>query len=174
MTSNVGAERILENFEDLQHADALEKTEVIDTTRLEIFDMLREFMRPEFLNRIDERIMFLPLSSVEIRRILMLLMKDVEKKLSDQDIHIALSEAAAQFLSDLGYDPQYGARPLKRVLQKEVVDQIARRIISGQAGPGDTIYISRDAKGLAFHQSKPEDFVPARKDSEAEAVPLEE
>jgi len=174
MTSNVGAERILENFEDLQHADAIQKTEVIDATRLEIFDMLREFMRPEFLNRIDERIMFLPLSAVEIRRILMLLMKDVEKKLSDQDIHISLSEAAAQFLSDLGYDPQYGARPLKRVLQKEVVDQIARRIISGQAGPGDTIYISRDAKGLAFHQNKPHDFMAARNNSEAEEVPLEE
>ena len=174
MTSNVGAERILENFEDLQHADAIQKTEVIDTTRLEIFDMLREFMRPEFLNRIDERIMFLPLSTVEIRRILMLLLKDVEQKMADQDIHIAISEAAAQFLSDLGYDPQYGARPLKRVLQKEVVDQVARKIISGEAGPGDTMYISRDAKGLVFHLTKPEDFVPAKQDSEAEAIPLEE
>jgi len=174
MTSNVGAERILENFEDLQHADALEKTEVIDATRLEIFDMLREFMRPEFLNRIDERIMFLPLSVVEIRRILMLLLRDVEKKLGEQDIHIALSEAAAQFLSDMGYDPQYGARPLKRVMQKEVVDRVARKIISGEAGPGDTLYVSRDAKGLVFNLKAPEDFVPAQTDSEGESVPLEE
>jgi ATP-dependent Clp protease ATP-binding subunit ClpB len=174
MTSNVGAERILENFEDLKHADALQKTEVIDTTRLEIFDMLSEFMRPEFLNRIDERIMFLPLSPVEIRKILMLLLKGVRAKLQQQDIHIKLSEAGAQFLADLGYEPQFGARPMKRVLQKEVVDQIARWIISGQAGPGDTIYISRDAKGLAFHLEAPEDFMPAKDNSEAEAVPVKD
>ncbi len=174
MTSNVGAERILENFEDLRHADAIQKTEVIDTTRLEIFDMLGEFMRPEFLNRIDERIMFLPLSQVEIRKILMLLLKEVRAKLQQQDIHISLSEAGAQFLADLGYEPQFGARPMKRVLQKEVVDHVARWIISGKAGPGDTIYISRDAKGLTFQLEAPDDFIAAKDDKETEAVPVED
>jgi ATP-dependent Clp protease ATP-binding subunit ClpB len=104
----------------------------------------------------------------------MLLLKGVRAKLQQQDIHIKLSEAGAQFLADLGYEPQFGARPMKRVLQKEVVDQIARWIISGQAGPGDTIYISRDAKGLAFHLEAPEDFMPAKDNSEAEAVPVKD
>jgi ATP-dependent Clp protease ATP-binding subunit ClpB len=173
MTSNIGSDIILENFEDLRHIDASKKTEVIDATKLEIFDMLQEYMRPEFLNRIDERIMFLPLSRVEIRKILMLLLKQVEANLGKQSLSVKLSEAAAQYLAELGYDPQYGARPMKRVLQQEVVDELAKMLISGKVAEGDTIYISRDVSGLKFDLEKPGDFVPA-KVKEVENTPLEE
>lgn len=166
MTSNVGAETILENFEDLAHIDATRQTEVIDTTRLEIFEMLKDYMRPEFINRIDERIMFLPLSKLEIRRILMLLMKKVRKNLGRQQISIELSEASAELLTDLGYDPQFGARPMKRVLQQEVVDELAKLVISGEAGPGDTVYVSRDVKGFAFSTERPEEFLVAKSPDE--------
>lgn len=173
MTSNVGAETILENFEDLAHIDATRQTEVIETTKLEIFDMLKDYMRPEFINRIDERIMFLPLSKLEIRRILMLLMKNVQRNLGRQQISIELSEASAQLLTDLGYDPQFGARPMKRVLQQEVVDELAKLVISGAAGPGDTVYVSRDVKGFAFSTERPEEFLVAKSPDEL-IEPIEE
>lgn len=170
MTSNIGSDAILENFEDLSHMEASKHAEVIEATKLEIFDMLKDHMRPEFLNRIDERIMFLPLSKVEIRRIMMLLLKKLEQNLGRQSLSIKLSEAAAQYLADLGYDPQYGARPMKRVLQQEVVDELAKLLISGKAAAGDTVYVNRDAAGLRFTQEQPEDFVEAKESGEIEAT----
>lgn len=150
MTSNMGAHVILENFEDLEEVGDKHRTEILETTKMEVFDMLKEQMRPEFLNRIDERIMFLPLTKDEIKQVLLLLMKNVEKMLARQGIIVKISERALNLLADLGYDPQFGARPMKRVLQKEVINELSKRVLSSEYGAGDTIYIHADYKGLTF------------------------
>jgi ATP-dependent Clp protease ATP-binding subunit ClpB len=156
MTSNMGAEVILENFEDLDAVGEEHRTEIIETTRLEVFDMLKENLRPEFLNRIDEKIMFLPLTKAEIKKIANILIRKVKKNLKRQHIGIDLSESAMDLLADLGYDPQFGARPLKRVIQKELINELSKRVLSGAFSAGDTIHVGTDAKGFTFTE-KPND-----------------
>jgi len=150
MTSNIGSENILENFEDLAEMGDKHRTEVLETTKTEVLNMLKENMRPEFLNRIDDQIMFLPLDKIEIYKVLDLLLKGTQKMLAKQGILLKISEKAKGFLTDLGYDPQYGARPLKRVLQKEVINELSRQILNGSFSFGDTIYIDANSKGLLF------------------------
>ena len=150
MTSNMGSETILENFEDLDALGEKHRTEIIETTKVEVFEHLKENLRPEFLNRIDEQIMFLPLSKPEIKQILDLLMNKTYKMLEKQGIVLNLTEKAKDLLADLGYEPAFGARPLKRVLQKEVINELSKLVLSGEYGAGDTIYVGVDAKGLTF------------------------
>ena len=150
MTSNMGAQTILENFEDLDALGDKHRTEILETTKIEVFDHLKENLRPEFLNRIDEKIMFLPLTKPEIRQILGLLLKKVEKMLGRQGLVIRVSDPAMDLLADLGYDPQFGARPMKRVLQKEVVNELSRHVLAGEFVTGDTIYVHVDEVGLTF------------------------
>lgn len=150
MTSNMGAETILENFEDLDALGDKHRTEILETTKVEVLELLKENMRPEFLNRIDEQIMFLPLSRMEIKDILQLLLKKVNAMLARQGMVLKSSDAALDLLADLGYDPQFGARPMKRVLQKEVVNELSKEVLAGNFGPGDTIYLDTDSKGLVF------------------------
>ena len=150
MTSNMGAETILENFEDLDALGDDHRAEIINTTKEEVFDHLKENLRPEFLNRIDEQIMFLPLSRKEIHSILKLLMRKVDKMLAKQGIIVKISDKALDLLADRGYDPQFGARPMKRVLQRDVINELSKEVLSGKFSAGDTIYIDSDKKGLTF------------------------
>ncbi|MFY8011792.1 MAG: ATP-dependent chaperone ClpB [Saprospiraceae bacterium] len=150
MTSNIGSENILENFEDLAEMGDKHRTEVLETTKAEVLNMLKENMRPEFLNRIDDQIMFLPLDKIEIYKVLDLLLKGTQKMLAKQGLLLKMSEKAKGFLTNLGYDPQYGARPLKRVLQKEVINELSRQILIGSFSFGDTIYIDANNNGLLF------------------------
>jgi len=150
MTSNMGADKILENFEDLEALGDKHKTEIIETTKMEVFDLLKENMRPEFLNRIDDKIMFLPLSKPEIKQIARLQLKSIKKNLAKQSLDIELSENALNLLVDLGYDPQFGARPLKRVIQGDIIDELAKFLLSGTFSPGDTILVDTDIKGFTF------------------------
>ncbi|MFZ4427624.1 MAG: ATP-dependent Clp protease ATP-binding subunit [Saprospiraceae bacterium] len=155
MTSNMGSDIILENFEDLEEMGEKHRTEILETTKVEVFNLLKENMRPEFLNRIDEQVMFLPLSKPEIKQVLDLITRKVQKMLSRQGIVLRISERAKNFLADLGYDPQFGARPMKRVVQKEIVNELSKKVLSGIFGPGDTIYIDTDAKGLLSFRKDP-------------------
>lgn len=150
MTSNIGSENILENFEDLAEMGDKHRTEVLETTKAEVMNMLKENMRPEFLNRIDDQIMFLPLDKIEIYKVLDLLLKSTQKMLAKQGLLLKMSEKAKGYLTNLGYDPQYGARPLKRVLQKEVINELSRQILIGSFSFGDTIYIDTNNRGLLF------------------------
>ena len=150
MTSNMGAQTILENFEDLEAVGESHRQEIIETTKMEVFDLLKENMRPEFLNRIDDKIMFLPLTKAEIKKIAVLMLKGLRKNLARQEIKFELSESALDLLADLGYDPQFGARPLKRVIQKEIVNELAKEVLSGKYVAGETIYVGTDAKGFTF------------------------
>ena len=155
MTSNMGAEKILENFEDLDALGDNHRDDIIETTKEEVLEALKENLRPEFLNRIDEQIMFLPLTKSEIKQILMILLRKTEKMLGHQGVAIKLSEAAMDFLADKGYDPQFGARPLKRVLQRDVINELSKQMLSGSFAMGDTIYIDADGKGKLTFSEKP-------------------
>jgi ATP-dependent Clp protease ATP-binding subunit ClpB len=155
MTSNMGSEKILENFEDLDALGDKHRVEIIDTTKIEVMELLKQNMRPEFLNRIDEIIMFLPLTKGEISNILDILMLDVNKMLDKQGLKIELSKSAKYLLADLGYEPEFGARPMKRTLQKELINSLAKELLAGKFEKGETIYVGTDAKGLTFGKEKP-------------------
>ena len=150
MTSNMGAETILENFEDLQEVGDKHRADIIETTKVEVFEVLKESLRPEFLNRIDEKIMFLPLTKEEIKKIALLLLKKVRKNLAKSGIAIELDDKAMNLIADLGYDPQFGARPLKRVIQKELVNGLSKLVLSGELSDGDLVKVSTDKIGIAF------------------------
>ena len=141
MTSNMGAEIILENFEDLDVLGDEHRKDILETTKEEIFEALKENLRPEFLNRIDEKVMFLPLSKAEIKKILDILMRKVHKNLERQGIVIELTESAKDYLVELGYEPQFGARPLKRTIEKYLVNPLAVEVLGGNYIDGDKIYI---------------------------------
>jgi len=155
MTSNMGAEIILENFEDLDALGDEHRADIIETTKEEIFEALKENLRPEFLNRIDEKVMFLPLSKEEIKKILDILMRKVHKNLGKQGITIELTESAKNYLVDLGYEPQFGARPLKRTIEKYLVNPLAIEVLGGNYVSGDKIFIGTDKNGLTFTEEVP-------------------
>ncbi len=150
MTSNIGSDVILENFEDLDVIGPDKYDEILETTEEEVFGMLKDHLRPEFINRIDEIIMFTPLSRKELHQILLLLMKKIDKMLGRQGIDVMLSEQALDWLADMGYEPQFGARPLKRVLQREVINELSKLVISGEFTAGDMIYVDAKDDDLTF------------------------
>lgn len=154
MTSNMGAELILENFEDLEAVGEEHRTEILETTQEEVFDALKENLRPEFLNRIDERVMFLPLTLEEIKKILGLLLRKTEKRLAQKGMVIKINERALDWMADRGYDPQFGARPMKRVLQRDLIDGLSKELIANTFIEGDTIYVDLDDKNDVLTFSK--------------------
>jgi ATP-dependent Clp protease ATP-binding subunit ClpB len=153
LTSNLGSDLILENFEDLNKMGEGKRQEILDTTKIEVLELLKKVMRPEFLNRIDETIMFTPLSKSEVEQILEILIKDVDDMLRKQGLQIELDQAAKDFLVDIGYDPQFGARPLKRTIQRELVNLLSKAILAGTFANGDTIKVTADpAKGIILYK----------------------
>ena len=168
MTSNMAAETILENFEDLDALGEDKRQEIIEATKDEVFELLKENLRPEFLNRIDERIMFLPLTKEEIKQILRLLLRRVDKMLAQQGMVLKMSDRAADMLADLGYDPQFGARPMKRVLQKEVINELSKLVLANTFTAGDTIYLDAPKDELVFSK---EPFKGAEAGPKKEAAP---
>jgi ATP-dependent Clp protease ATP-binding subunit ClpB len=129
MTSNIGSHLIQDNFKDLNE---INRDEVIAKTKTELFELLKQTIRPEFLNRIDELIMFTPLNRDELRDIVTLQFNGVQSTLAEMGIEIEASEEALDWLAQLGYDPQFGARPLKRVIQKRILNELSKEILSGK------------------------------------------
>jgi len=128
MTSNIGSHIIQENFEDLGEID---RDNIIERTKMEVFGLLKKTMRPELLNRIDETIMFTPLTRENIHKIVELQLKGLAQMLSKNDIILTFTKEAVDKIAELGYDPQFGARPVKRVLQKTVLNQLSKEILAG-------------------------------------------
>ena len=128
MTSNMGSHIIQENFENVTEAN---KEEVVERTKVEVMNLLRQTIRPEFLNRIDEVIMFEPLMKKEIRGIIRLQLESLKTLVAQSGINLQFSDYAMDYLAENGYDPQFGARPLKRLIQKEIVNQLSKRILAG-------------------------------------------
>lgn len=129
MTSNIGSNIIQENFQDLEDDN---RDSIIAKTKNELFDLLRKTIRPEFLNRIDEIIMFTPLTRNEIGAIVKLQFRQVQETLAEMGVTLDASEEALDWLAQLGYDPQFGARPLKRVIQKRILNELSKQILSGK------------------------------------------
>lgn len=129
MTSNIGSHLIQDNFKEL---DEFNHEEVVAKTKNELFELLKQTIRPEFLNRIDELIMFTPLNRDEIRDIARLQFNQVKQTLAEMGIEMDASEDALDWLAQLGYDPQFGARPLKRVIQKRILNELSKEILSGK------------------------------------------
>ena len=129
MTSNIGSNLIQENFQNFEDSD---KETVIAKTKNQLFELLRQTIRPEFLNRIDEIIMFTPLSRDEIGEIVKLQFRHVQQSLAEIGVSIEASDEALDWLAQLGYDPQFGARPLKRVIQKKILNELSKQILSGK------------------------------------------
>jgi len=140
MTSNIGSNMIQENF---QEYNEFEKDEIIGKTKEQLFELLRKTIRPEFLNRIDEIIMFTPLSRDEITEIVRLQFRHLQQTLTEMGITIEATEEALDWLAQLGYDPQFGARPLKRVIQKKILNELSKQILAGK--------VSKDSKIKAGH-----------------------
>ena len=138
MTSNIGSLLIQERFEGVTEENLLATTE---TTKIEVMDLLRKTIRPEFLNRIDEIIMFKPLMRSEIKGIVEIQLNSLKKMLAERDIQIEFTGEAVAWLAEEGFDPQFGARPLKRVIQKEIVNELSKKILAGEVNSNDQIVV---------------------------------
>jgi len=148
MTSNLASDRIMEVFEDYDAMPDKRKFEVFEAAKAEVMDALKTDLRPEFLNRIDEVVVFHPLQKNQMAQILEILMGDIREMLTRQELSLEITKGAAKVLVDHGFDPQFGARPLKRTLQRELINELAKHLLGGDYVKGDTVLI--DAKGVAL------------------------
>ncbi len=150
MTSNLGSHLIQEGFERMNETN---KDEVFEQTRAQVMNLLRKTIRPEFLNRIDETIMFTPLGREDMKKIVRIQFSRIIKRLGNQNIRIQISDAAVQWLATLGYDPQFGARPVNRLLQKFVLNELSKEILSGQVSADQEILIDLQNEELVFRKA---------------------
>lgn len=146
MTSNMGADIIQQKFENFNG----EIESLIDSTKNEVLAVLKQRVRPEFINRIDDIVMFTPLNKEEIKEIVGLQFKGVSKLLAQQGIIIDATDQAIELLAKKGYDPQYGARPVKRVIQKEVLNELSKEILSGKIASDSIVLVDAFEKELVF------------------------
>jgi ATP-dependent Clp protease ATP-binding subunit ClpB len=128
MTSNMGSQIIQANFEDVTE---LNKEEVVEKTKREVLTLLRQTIRPEFLNRIDEVIMFQPLLQNDIREIIKIQLYDLKHQLEKNGVQLEFTDYALDYLAENGFDPQFGARPLKRLIQKQIVNELSKKLLGG-------------------------------------------
>jgi ATP-dependent Clp protease ATP-binding subunit ClpB len=148
MTSNIAADYIMQRFQNITDAN---RERVYEAARAEILQILKQKLRPEFLNRVDEVIVFRPLTREQIHQIVSIQFeRTVRKTLQRQGLDAKLTERAKDYLADKGYDPVFGARPLKRIMQKELVNEIATRILEGKLRKGDFQNIDASDSGLLF------------------------
>lgn len=150
MTSNIGSGLIQERFENMNQDN---KYDLMEKTRDEVMQLMRKTVRPEFLNRIDEIIMFTPLDKKDIKEVVALQMNLLKKRLKEQSIHIDITPGALQYLADVGFDPQFGARPIKRIIQKRVMNQLSKDILSGDVERDGLILIDTEDNSLVFRNS---------------------
>lgn len=156
MTSNMGSDIIQENYDGM--VDGQEE-DVFNRTRMEVFERLKQNMRPEFLNRVDEVIMFTPLTRGEIKRIVKLQLGRLGERLSQAEIKMTASKDAVEYLADRGYDPQFGARPVKRVIQKEVLNELSKALLGGKVNKEDEIVLDVFDGQIVFRKRIEEDEV---------------
>ena len=142
MTSNIGSSYLIDGIRQDGTIDADVKQKVEDETK--------KYFRPEFLNRIDEIVVFSPLTEDQIVKIIDLGMRDIEHRLEERNITLSLTDAAKKFIADESYDPAYGARPVKRFLQRSVETELAGEIIRGAVKDGDSVVIDSDGSKLSF------------------------
>ncbi|MCI1803116.1 MAG: AAA family ATPase, partial [Prevotella sp.] len=147
MTSNLGSDLIREKLETMTDAN---RESVINSTKEEILEMLKKTIRPEFLNRIDETIMFLPLTKPQVGQIVRLQLNHVAKRLADQGFTLKWTDSAVNYLTEVGYDPEFGARPVKRAVQDYVLNDLSKQLLAGKVNRSQPIIIDYFGNGLIF------------------------
>ena len=150
MTSNIGSHIIQENLENVTDKN---RDEVFDRTRQQVSELLKKTIRPEFLNRIDEIIMFKPLTKEEIRTVVELQLEIIQKMLGKSDIRLKATKKAVQFIATLGFDPQFGARPIKRVIQKNLLNELSKMILEGTVNKDKEIVVDEKEGKLTFRNT---------------------
>ncbi len=163
MTSNMGSHLIQENFE---HINEKNHDEVMAKTKVEVFELLKKTIRPEFLNRIDETIMFTPLTRDNVHRIVELQFHSISKMLLENEIHLTATPEAIEWLAQLGFDPQFGARPIKRVMQKRVLNELSKQILAGKVQKNANIVLDVFDKEFVFRNPIDEDNKPKKEKKE--------
>ncbi|MCK4637901.1 MAG: AAA family ATPase, partial [Bacteroidales bacterium] len=147
MTSNIGSHIIQEKLKRITEDN---REEIINRTRMEVFDLLKKTIRPEFLNRIDEIIMFKPLTKEEIKNIVKLQFEHIKRMLVQNDIKISITDKAIKHIAEMGYDPQFGARPIKRIMQRNILNELSKMILAGKVIKDSEININFKDNKLVF------------------------
>ena len=150
MTSNIGAHLIQEGFEELTDGNS---QSIVAKTKVAVYELLKQSVRPEFLNRIDETIMFNPLTRSNIKEIVKIQLRELQNRLSNKNLKISASEDAVDWLSQLSYDPQFGARPVKRIMQKQVLNELSKQLLSGQLDTSQTIVLDAFEQSIVFRKA---------------------
>ena len=148
MTSNIGSPIIVENFSKYHNETPPE--EVIEKTQNEVFELMKQTIRPEFLNRIDEIIMFTPLTKDDVRQIVVLQLAQINKMLEENSMRLEVSDKAIDWLAKKGFDPLFGARPIKRTLQRYLVNELSKEILAGTVSRDSVIHVDANENGLFF------------------------
>ena len=160
MTSNLGSGIIQERFENLDDKNI---DSVMESTKIEVLALMRKTLRPEFLNRIDETIMFTPLTKNDVKKIVKIQLKGIEKLAAKNNITLTATEEVINYLSEIGYDPQFGARPIKRALQREVLNQLSKDILASKIAPGDLVVMDVFESTVVFRKPLEEEIQQAIK-----------
>ena len=149
MTSNLGSGIIQERFENLDEKNI---STIMDYAKKEVMTLLRKTLRPEFLNRIDETIMFTPLTKENVKEIVKIQMTGIEKLAAKNNVSLTATDDVINYLSEIGYNPQFGARPIKRALQREVLNQLSKDILASKIAPGDVVVMDVFEEQVVFRQ----------------------
>ncbi|ELR68699.1 ClpB protein [Fulvivirga imtechensis AK7] len=144
MTTNIGSSIIQDNFAALNDENV---EDVIEKTKVEVFELLKRSVRPEFLNRVDETIMFRPLSKQDVRKIVDIQFKQIQKRLDEAGVKLEISDKALNYIAKTGFDPQFGARPLKRVFQREILNELSKEILSGKVNKDALVAVDLNESG---------------------------
>ena len=138
MTSNLGSHIIQEHFEKMSGEN---RKNILDRTKVEVNQLLRQTIRPEFLNRVDETIMFAPLSINEVKKIVELQFTEVVKKMAKEKVQLSASKEAIEWMTEQGYDPQFGARPIKRVMQRTILNELSKKLLAGEVSQNTNLVL---------------------------------
>ena len=147
MTSNLGSAYIQSQFEKI---DATNREKIIDETKEEVMSMLKKTIRPEFLNRIDETIMFLPLNKEEIEQIVVFQINGIKEMLANNGVTLQITDDALRFIASTGYDPEFGARPVKRAIQRYLLNDLSKKLLSQEVDRTKPIIVETAGDGLKF------------------------
>lgn len=151
MTSNMGSQMIQQKLEAIANKNAEERARIIDETKSQVLDMLKKTIRPEFLNRIDDIIMFQPLTQPQIEQIVRIQIGGIQRLLKEQDVVLDVSDAAVKLVAQAGFDPEFGARPVKRALQRMLLNDLSKALLAGMVDKMKPIHVDAAGNRLTFH-----------------------
>lgn len=151
MTSNMGSQMIQQKLEAIANKNAEERARIIDETKSQVLDMLKKTIRPEFLNRIDDIIMFQPLTQLQIEQIVRIQIGGIQRLLKEQDVVLDVSDAAVKLVAQAGFDPEFGARPVKRALQRMLLNDLSKALLAGMVDKMKPIHVDAAGDRLTFH-----------------------